>query len=188
MRPQRAREGSWFRLDGALQSWLLPRACAVSPGRLVNPDVLHGGAQCVLFFLASHFQDVEHSQLQLLRQGCELRRATRCWGLEELLLPAEQGRMAQIFWQPPDGDTQGAGAHSRSWKATRVGGCKSLLLLLCISSLFQVSVFAWLVPIPTIQVHFPRLSPLLHAAPGFPPCTVAWSPCLCTAHQLTWPW
>lgn len=111
---------------------------------------------------------MEHSQLQLLLLGCEPRRATRCWGLEELLLPAEQGRMAQIFWQPPDGDTQDAGAHSRSWKASRDDGCKSLCLL-CISSLFQISVFAWLVLIYTIQVHFPRLSPLLYAAPGFPP-------------------
>lgn len=50
MRLQRAQEGFWFRrLDGALQSWLLPRACVVSPGRLVNPDVLHGSMCAVLF-------------------------------------------------------------------------------------------------------------------------------------------
>lgn len=75
---QQAWEGSWFRrLTGALQNWLPPKACAVSLGRLLNPDVLHGGAKCVLFFLASDFQDVEHSQLQLLLLGCEPRRATR---------------------------------------------------------------------------------------------------------------
>lgn len=77
------------------------------------------------------------------------------------------------FWQPPDGETQDPGSHSWSWKAGSSGGCKSFCPFPCISSLFQFylflpRLFAWLVPVLPIWVHFLRFSPLLCSAPGFP--------------------
>lgn len=50
---------SWFsRLNGALQIWVVPKACSVSPGRSFK--VLHGVAKCTLFILASDLQSAEH--------------------------------------------------------------------------------------------------------------------------------
>lgn len=67
---------SWFsRLNGALQIWVLPKACSVDLGRSFNPDVLHGVAKCMLFILASDFQIAEHFQLQLLPLGWEPRKS-----------------------------------------------------------------------------------------------------------------
>lgn len=73
-----ARHGvlSWFsHLSGALQMWVLPKACSVSLGRSFNPDVVHRAAKCMLFILASDFRIVERFQLQLLLVGCEPRKS-----------------------------------------------------------------------------------------------------------------
>lgn len=67
---------SWLsHLNGALQTWVLPKACSVSLGRSFNPDVSHGVAKCMLFILASDFQSAEHFQLQRLLVGCEPRKS-----------------------------------------------------------------------------------------------------------------
>lgn len=89
---------SWFRhLNGALQIWVLPKACSVSLGRLFNSDVLRGVAKYMLFVLASDFQSAEHFQLQVLLEGCEPRQSHAELGAVQSAFLTRHGGIPQLF-------------------------------------------------------------------------------------------